>query len=256
MCLIIAKQIGGSVDWQAVDSSATFNNDGAGVCYPTKAGTLARFRSLEYADVKTKCQKLEKQGLPFILHLRYATHGKVSKTNAHPFRLKSHGLMMAHNGIISTLTIPKNMVDSRALARELDAIMPRGFLTDDGRLTAVEDLAQTSRLTFMDASGHLFFVNEDLGKWKNGVWYSQPSAIAPRPTADALGSWWNPDEWDEPKPVAHVMDNYHARRASKTQMATPRKNAQTFKPWKPTQTHPDAPRKGGKTKPVKKGGKK
>jgi len=236
MCLIITKTANGRVDWQAADRSARYNSDGYGVGYATKQGKATSFLSMSWLDVKKKAIQLANQNQPFVLHMRMATHGAVTKTNCHPIQLPSHNMVMAHNGIISTLDVPTGMSDSRVLASFIDEVYPNGFLTDDTYRAEVTELCKgfPSKLSFIDGNGNLFFINEDSGAWKDGVWYSVPSAIRTfnsrhfNPKAmmsdsqqeilddeeafmgnhENISSSYSPSEW---------LDNYQNRRATKLQ---------------------------------------
>ena len=240
MCLIITRSINGTVDWPAADRAARRNPDGYGLAWPTPAGKVAIRKSMRWETIKDKAMSLQKKRLPFILHMRYATHGKVCKDNTHPFRLKSHGLVMAHNGVIHTLDIPTGACDSRVLADEIEATMPKGFLSDPFFRDELEGIAMSSRLSFMDGNGNLFFINEDLGVWKKGVWYSQPGSLKARP----VGSWYNPTKWEKESPREGELpftDSYATRRAAKGAKAVSYG----------VKTHPDAPRSQG-TRPDEK----
>tara|TARA_R100000458_G_C8278175_1_gene254061 strand:- start:8191 stop:8904 length:714 start_codon:yes stop_codon:yes gene_type:complete len=177
MCLIITKTSNGKVCWASADRSALSNPNGYGVAY-AEDGEAKFLKSMKWSDVRRKAKELESNGAPFIIHQRLATHGASTKENCHPFTLSDHGLVMAHNGIISSLHVPAGMSDSRVLAKYLNDSMPEGFLTDeDSREHVTELMEGYSKLSFIDGHGNVFFINEELGKWHDGCWYSVPYAV-------------------------------------------------------------------------------
>jgi len=219
MCLIITKTIHGKPDWQAADRAARRNPDGYGIAWPGKGGRPSILKSLDWKPIRAKGLALQAENKPFILHMRFATHGAVNKSNCHPFRIDAHGLVMAHNGVITTLEVPQGMSDSRVLGKHLNESMPNGFLSSPEEINYVTQIAQSSRLSFMDVNGNLFFVNEDLGVWQDGVWYSQPYAVSRATDSDDV---YNPNKWKKKsKPVLKSYDpekwkaDYKKQRAQK-----------------------------------------
>lgn len=195
MCLIITKQINGEVNWQAADRAARINRDGYGVAYVSTKGNLVFKKSMKWNVVKARAQALEKANKPFVLHQRYATNGAVTIANTHPFRLENHGMLMAHNGIIDSLHIPQGKSDTAVLAEHIDSVFPRGFISDDKSLATIENLlGGYSKLAFLDKLGQIHIVNEDLGEWIDGAWYSVVGTVSRVTNADA----YNPKTWATP----------------------------------------------------------
>lgn len=232
MCLIISKTINGTVNWAAADRAAKINRDGYGVAYVSTKGNLVFKKSMKWDVVKHRAQLLEKSNKPFVLHQRFATNGAVSIANTHPFRLDNHhGMLMAHNGIIDSLHVPQGKSDTGVLAKHIDDVFPQGFISDEKSLNCLEDLlGGYSKLAFMDKLSQIHIVNEHLGEWDNGCWYSVIGTVSRVTKANAYNpkSWnthtargtisdtaelvedefgsYSPDEW---------LDNYRSRRASK-----------------------------------------
>ena len=172
MCLIINRTKDSQVNWQAMERAARRNPDGYGVSYTNKQG-LQTFKSMEWTEVRSVATRLEFQNLPFIMHMRFATHGAVTVDNCHPFDLQSHDTVMMHNGMIDTIDVPWGESDSRVLAEFLNEHMSRDFLNDDVSIELIEEVLDSrNKLVFMDGEGNVTIVNENLGEWVDGVWYS------------------------------------------------------------------------------------
>lgn len=194
MCLIIARRKGGTVDWDAADLSAYYNDDGYGIAYHRK-GRIRILKSLKWDEVRDRALELEAKDQPFVLHQRLTTHGATSQANCHPFKVEGHGAVMAHNGIISTLDVPRGKVDSQVLA-ELLSTLPKGFLDDAKLKPMLHHIIGSSRLAFMFKDGSIAFFNEDLGAWHQGVWYSQAHAITRTKGVNTRASW-DPNCWGD-----------------------------------------------------------
>ena len=205
MCLIITRTKGGQVDWQAVDQASTINRDGYGIFHKLAYSKVSITKSMKWNDIKRIAKRLERQDESFIIHMRYATHGAVKIANTHPFRLVDLDMVMAHNGIIDSLDIPHGMCDSRVLAMHLNDDLPKDWHEQDNEVQYVESLAGNSRLVFMTNEGEIIYINESLGAWKDGCWYSQPRTIQKvKDTSgqrlQALGNYmshYDPTTWRE-----------------------------------------------------------
>ena len=101
MCLIIHKPAGKEVPRWIIDSAYRYNSDGFGIM---SNGTAAKWADLKPAQIEEELSKLKEHDVA--IHFRMATHGKVNKKNAHPFKLKNRAWLM-HNGILHKYT-PEN----------------------------------------------------------------------------------------------------------------------------------------------------
>lgn len=115
---------------------------------------------------------------PFVLHMRFATHGDKTETNTHPIRV-NRNLAFVHNGIISKTTSvskdPKDCKDYSDTVRFSTLIlrkMPTAWISLDVVQMLLEHYVGTSRLIFLTSEGNTFILNEDGGTWDKDVWYS------------------------------------------------------------------------------------
>ncbi|KFI93231.1 class II glutamine amidotransferase domain protein [Bifidobacterium saguini DSM 23967] len=117
MCVLVTSKAGTMPSLSQIALMSEANPDGAGIAWHD--GTrLHRYRNTDNQQtilyMLTHWQELEKH--PFLLHFRYATHGKVSTENTHPFQYHltdgSTGYI-AHNGIAHDHTNGPYANDSR-----------------------------------------------------------------------------------------------------------------------------------------------
>jgi gamma-glutamylaminecyclotransferase len=106
MCIIIVKQDNDKVIRQdTLIASATKNPHGLGVLWLDK-WNIEYFNSEDYRVLLTK--------RPFIAHFRYATVGKVSRENCHPFNINKNEVLF-QNGTIYNLG-DADTTDTEAMA--------------------------------------------------------------------------------------------------------------------------------------------
>ena len=118
-----------------------------------------------------------------ILHLRYATRGAKTIENCHPFEVNNG--YMAHNGTIygmgsvsTCATTGCNESDTSELATMLKN-------TTYKRVSDVQPLLQhivgtnLNKLVFMENTGKVTIINDNLGIRENGVWYSNDYHVPP-----------------------------------------------------------------------------
>ena len=102
MCLIIQKPAGKTVDKWVLESALTYNQDGFGIMYhDNDKPVVKKWKQLGIKRINKIVKSLT--DVELAIHFRMATHGKVTKDNAHPFKLAS-GAQMMHNGILSGYT--------------------------------------------------------------------------------------------------------------------------------------------------------
>src|SRR4051794_25370897 len=128
MCVIIWSPEG-DVPTEHVTNAMVRHQDGWGFAVSTPKRVVT-FKTTNFKEfLKAWFNRVEG---PVLLHARTASHGRVSKENCHPFRMKNHSkLVVAHNGIIpsfghATLSATRDFIE-----RVLEP-MPEWFLEDDG----------------------------------------------------------------------------------------------------------------------------
>lgn len=114
MCLIIKLPAGESVPEHVVESALAYNGDGYGIMQHNTDGfpTMRKYTQTTVGQVMADLHSTRE--IERVIHFRMATHGDVTRSNAHPFRLADGSLLM-HNGILSAYTVGANktMSDTR-----------------------------------------------------------------------------------------------------------------------------------------------
>jgi hypothetical protein len=180
MCMIYAHAKGvQAVPEKYVRADWTVNNDGAGYCFARDGKLVVRkpYFKLKhlvrdfYAD-----HAMYGKDSGFVLHLRFATHGEKDEANTHPF-LTDSGVAVAHNGILWTggAHAARGESDTAFFVRTVLAKREASELMSDDMGKFLSDVIGIgNKLAMLDSQGALRVVNDDMGEWDKGVWYSTP----------------------------------------------------------------------------------
>ncbi|UOF82491.1 gamma-glutamyl cyclotransferase [Caudoviricetes sp.] len=162
MCVIIIKQKKNHVvTRQTLERAGTINPDGLGIVWLDDY-SISYHKSKDWAVLDTP--------RPYIAHFRYATKGKVGRSNTHPFQCGEvkHEFLM-HNGTIAGLGTHE-VCDSRMLA---EAIGKTPRHTWEQALAEYE-----SRFVTINTHKRSFQIyNKQLWSKKDGVWYSKDNVL-------------------------------------------------------------------------------
>lgn len=157
------------------------NPDGMGFVY-NKDNSLFYFHELEdfdtFYDVYRSC-RLENPESIFLIHFRWATHGGNRVELCHPFFV-SDEVAFIHNGVLDVDGIPKSESDTSWFNKSILQKLPDGWYDNDGIFSLIESFADASKLAFIRHDGTYRIVNEELGHWVSGVWFSNKGYETPR----------------------------------------------------------------------------
>lgn len=202
MCLIIASDRGILPDRSLVKDAFDDNGDGFGVVW-AKDGRLHTYKTLRVKKALAFLPTLE--GHPYVMHFRFATHGRVDIENVHPFKVTRH-LYMAHNGIIEWAAIKGSArSDSWHFAGLVGQILgndkrAEGF---DDELPEIEKaVGLGNKLAFLRSDGELFIANEKAGTYHGGLWLSNRYSL---PQYRTVAKWYDLTDWT-PKGTAAATD--------------------------------------------------
>ena len=118
------------------------------------------------------------------IHMRIATHGSVCLENNHPFHIDTQ-TVFAHNGIMPHEFHPpakSDLSDTRYFNKVFLQNMKPIALDDELFRTAIGDIiGMGNKLVILSANKKLkqdsYIINEHLGQWVKGVWYSNTAHI-------------------------------------------------------------------------------
>lgn len=172
MCVIIWSPKG-TIPKNHVLNAMMANQDGWGFAV-ANGKSIATFRSVDHEEFLSAWVNRIKG--PVLFHARWATHGAVVKSNCHPFRMPKHKMVVAHNGVIPKYG-SKNKSDTIDFIERVLEPLPEWFLEEESVVEAITEVIGNSKLVFLRHDGTAEILNEQLGVWMNGIWYSNSSAF-------------------------------------------------------------------------------
>tara|TARA_R110002020_G_scaffold32697_8_gene100273 strand:+ start:724 stop:1461 length:738 start_codon:yes stop_codon:yes gene_type:complete len=176
MCIAILKPDGETIKKDRLKTCFDNNDDGAGYMF-VKNGKLLfvkgffTFKNFWNSYVKN----VVKNGNPIsAIHFRITTHGKTNAENCHPFKI-SDDVGFIHNGIINFVKADKKKSDTSMFNEHILKRLPSDFIRNGAICDLIEESIGTSKLVFLNRKGEYLISNEELGKWRDNVWYSNDS---------------------------------------------------------------------------------
>lgn len=165
MCWMMVKPAGKQVNFKYMDKAQKHNEDGYGVAW-YENGFVNTYKTFDYNQFKGIVAALKKHQL--VIHLRHKTRGKKDYDSIHPFDIGSG--VMFHNGTMKGLGSTTKS-DSQELAERISRCDFK-FIEDIEPLIEPYIDDNINRLVFFEDNGRVTIMNEDLGIWEDGVWYS------------------------------------------------------------------------------------
>lgn len=234
MCLLIFAKGGATPSKKSLRIAARNNPDGFGFAI-IGDGMIHRFRSMDIEETITAFFEARKR-FPkghAIFHLRITTHGATNVDNCHPFVIND-AVVMGHNGILP-IKEEDGRSDTRIFAEDwMPELGIKNLLDDADGVKELEKFIGYSKLAFLNVGDELdkpfYIINERLGHWSDGVWYSnssyEESLYLPRgyTSSRTWESSWLPPHYDDDETGAGVMEpdyrNYdYSGRSSNADMA-------------------------------------
>ena len=172
MCIAILN-IKSTLPTKYIKNSWDNNNQGGGLLF-VRAGKLDTFKTYEYKEFLSKYMELrkDKKIKSIVLHFRIATSGFEKFVNLHPFLVNSK-LGFVHNGFISGLG-NKEKSDTWEF-NEILKKLPLNFLRNESIKELLSNYIDYSKLIFLDDNNGHTIINEGLGIWEGGNWFSNDS---------------------------------------------------------------------------------
>lgn len=174
MCIaILNTKKSGRLPKKQIKNSWDNNDMGAGLLW-NKDNKLTVFKSYDYEEYIDKYNELrdDKSIGNIVLHFRIATSGYNGEHNLHPF-LTNDDLGFVHNGVIKGLG-NKSFSDTYEFNDMLKKFK-HNFLSCDMTKYFISEYIGYSKLVFLDNKDKYTIINEELGKWSDGNWYSNDS---------------------------------------------------------------------------------
>lgn len=183
MCLIIFAPNASTSRIRKVILERGFrkNKDGAGLAYVKDGRVVVSKAYYTFTDFFVAYQRARRAMIgtesPLLIHFRWGTCGPVNHTNTQPLVIYRNQLVMAHNGIFDNLSDYESPVsDSVRLTR---IIREHGWAYpfNKNQISTLDTMCgRFSKLVFLSHTGRYTIINERLGGWRRGAWYSDDGA--------------------------------------------------------------------------------
>jgi len=224
MCIaILNSKKAGRLPKSQIKNSWDNNDMGSGLLWNEK-NKLNVFKTYDYDEYIDKYNELRdnKEIGHIVLHFRIATSGYNGEHNLHPF-LVNDKLGFVHNGVIRGLG-NKQFSDTYEFNDMLKKYK-HNFLTCDMSKYFISEYIGHSKLIFLDADDRYTIINEELGKWTDGNWYSNDSykqyndykyygnvkvSNTKTKVQDDFNTWTGTKGWDTPLVVEddYIVDEW------------------------------------------------
>jgi predicted glutamine amidotransferase len=172
MCLAIFKRAEAVIPAESLRNGWIGNPDGGGFAYAHKGKirivnglmTLKEFNKA-YSEAAKK-----HPAAPFLVHFRIRSMGDKNEANTHPFLLNNAALI--HNGTIDGTGAVYQTGDSDTklfVAKYKDILTVANIKKYRSDFDAALNY---NKVAVLDGNGEFAIINENIGNWQNGVWYS------------------------------------------------------------------------------------
>jgi glutamine amidotransferase len=166
----------------ALANGAALNDDGHGFAIVAEGRIIVEHSMTGWALVEefARVRACYPDG-PALFHSRFATHGTLGLSNCHPFFVGGDECtVVAHNGVLPKKVRPKKgdyRCDTRVAAEDF---LPQhafgSWGTVKGRARLSRWLGGTNKLVILTVDRRYreqsYVLNEKLGVWDEGIWYS------------------------------------------------------------------------------------
>ena len=175
MCIAIFKPKGKEISKDILRTCHESNPDGGGFMFNHESTLHIQKGFMRFNDFWNSFKKINSVKYDMLIHFRIKTHGAISKANCHPF-LVSEEIGFIHNGIIDIKTKGTESdtmaFNERILKNVFDL---RSVIQSKGIQELIADYIGHSKLVFLDNQNKHTIINEHLGTWDNGSWFSNDS---------------------------------------------------------------------------------
>lgn len=155
------------------------NPDGGGFAYHNGKNIVIVKEMVSVDVLHSKYMEAREQhpAAPFAIHFRIATHGLTNLTNCHPFKINKHSAFI-HNGVISACSYVGEFSDTFHFNNYVMKELPQNWKSSAILSELLSGYIGGSKLVIIDRDGATI-INENLGKWDDGDWYSNKSYLPP-----------------------------------------------------------------------------
>ena len=189
------------------------NPDGAGIMYPDKAASkLVVSKGHMDLAALVAAFSLVPEGVPVSVHFRIKTHGLKDAANTHPHWVWPDEVAIAHNGILP-IGAPTESTesDTARFARLVLPHLPRTWWKNPALVHLVEEyMGRSNKMVTMNQAGDYKILNEELGTWENGVWFSNQTFRTSRTYSPSSYTTYGVFPYDDDSIVGGQYGGYQA----------------------------------------------
>lgn len=191
MCLII-QGLKSSISKDILADAYDSNQDGWGIMYSYRQ-KLKVTRGFTLENLYRALEKVP--DVEIFVHLRMRTHGDISQSNLHPYRV-TNDLYLMHNGIVDVHRPYSSWSDTKAVVALITPLVKSNPLVifTPGFQKLFEPISKGSRFVFLHSSGRHLIFNRNQGVEYQDLWCSNTYAWSLWKEAKQSGLGLYPDK--------------------------------------------------------------
>ena len=183
MCIIIIANANKKISNRIIKQAYKNNPDGFGIAASVN-GKLEVIKGLYKPSkiIKIYNQLRAKASGDMVLHFRLATHGNITDSLCHPFKVNDD-LVMFHNGIIDKQLVGwtkdcTNESDSSLFCKNILQKFKHGFEGDNYILNMLGDfIGSYNKICLLNSDGKASYINKDGWTTYKNITYSNDSLL-------------------------------------------------------------------------------
>lgn len=175
MCMIALQPAGVQLSGNKFRNAWERNKDGGGYAFPQEDRVVIKKGFFNPADM-LKEYRADVEAfpeVPFLIHFRISTSGKIDAENTHPHRVRKD-MVIAHNGHIQGYG-SKEQSDTLEFVNIVLQGMPERWEEDAIQTHLIERFLVCDKMVLLRGDSEYVIFNEDMGWWVDGIWYSNKS---------------------------------------------------------------------------------
>lgn len=223
MCIAILKTPQGEITKEQLETCFKNNPDMCGLAFvntrKAEDGTNEKYLAVwkGYTDFETfyadyrRVAELKDRNI--LIHFRIATSGGVNELNCHPFQIND-SLVMIHNGVLGSFATPAKdspYNDTQTYIQKYMVGLPNNIYKNPTFKKLMGEMIGHNKFVLLDIHDHYYIINENLGHWDKGVWFSNYSYKAVKSTGTKVVTtkYGTEEYWGNSKYYSDYYNGYY-----------------------------------------------
>jgi hypothetical protein len=179
MCIIAIQPKGIKISQKTLKNCWDNNGHGAGIMYAHNGKIIVKKELKDFNKFMQIKKDADRYDTNIVIHFRIATSGGVNYENCHPFKVNDQ-VYFCHNGILDIeVPIYSKINDTQIFNNNFLKGLPVNFVRNDSLMQLIEfSIGINNKFVFLDCYGDFYIINENIGTWQNGAWYSNKSYLS------------------------------------------------------------------------------